>query len=119
MRTVKTVSQCDAVGSRLRFWNESGTNRARIADSVLPGFVHRNISRGSVIRGTRSSLNGLDKPRKQREFLNRSENAESNQKRARVNRIPLLPIARHSGAMRSIEPGISRFRVWCLRTIPE
>jgi hypothetical protein len=26
---------------------------------------------------------------------------------------------RHSGAMRSIEPGISRFRVWCLRTIPE
>src|SRR6266404_9516863 len=26
---------------------------------------------------------------------------------------------RHSGAMRSIEPGISRFRVWCQRTIPE
>ena len=26
---------------------------------------------------------------------------------------------RHSGAMRSIEPGISRFRVWCWRTIPE
>ena len=26
---------------------------------------------------------------------------------------------RHSGAMRSIEPGISRFRVWSLRTIPE
>jgi hypothetical protein len=26
---------------------------------------------------------------------------------------------RHSGAMQSIEPGISRFRVWCWRTIPE
>jgi hypothetical protein len=26
---------------------------------------------------------------------------------------------RHSGAMRSIEPGISRFRGWRLRTIPE
>jgi hypothetical protein len=25
----------------------------------------------------------------------------------------------HSGAMQRIEPGISRFRVWCLRTIPE
>jgi hypothetical protein len=35
---------------------------------------------------------------------------------------PLLGSAqrdRHSGAMRSIEPGIPRFRVWCLRTIPE
>ena len=100
MRTVKTVSQCDAAGSRLRFWNESGTNRARIADSVLPGFVHRNISRGPIICGTRSSLDGLDKPRKQREFLNRNENAESNQKRARVNRIRLLLIARHSGMVR-------------------
>jgi hypothetical protein len=26
---------------------------------------------------------------------------------------------RHCGAMRSIEPGISRFRAWCKRTIPE
>jgi hypothetical protein len=26
---------------------------------------------------------------------------------------------RHSGAMRSIEPGISRFQVWSCRTIPE
>jgi hypothetical protein len=26
---------------------------------------------------------------------------------------------RHSGAMRSIEPGMTRFRVWCWRTIPE
>jgi hypothetical protein len=25
----------------------------------------------------------------------------------------------HSGAMQGIEPGISRFRVWCWRTIPE
>jgi hypothetical protein len=25
----------------------------------------------------------------------------------------------HSGAMQSIEPGISRFRIWCSRTIPE
>jgi hypothetical protein len=26
----------------------------------------------------------------------------------------MLPLSfRHSGAMRSIEPGISRFRVWC------
>src|ERR1700736_686166 len=25
----------------------------------------------------------------------------------------------HSGAMQRIEPGISRFRVWCWRTIPE
>jgi N-ethylmaleimide reductase len=28
-------------------------------------------------------------------------------------------ISRHSGAMRSIEPGISRFRVWSWQTIPE
>jgi hypothetical protein len=28
-------------------------------------------------------------------------------------------LRRHSGAMRSIEPGSSRFRVWCVRTIPE
>jgi hypothetical protein len=26
---------------------------------------------------------------------------------------------RHSGAMRSIEPGISRFRVWCCAPSPE
>jgi hypothetical protein len=87
-RQVKTVSQCDAQGSRL----SSGTSPERIAPEsltpVLSGFVHRNISRGPIIRGTRSSLDGLDKPGKQSEILNRTENAESNQKRARVNRIP-------------------------------
>jgi hypothetical protein len=28
----------------LKLWNESRTNRARIADSLLVGFVHGNIS---------------------------------------------------------------------------
>jgi hypothetical protein len=28
-----SVSQCDVSGSRLKLWNESGTNRARIGDS--------------------------------------------------------------------------------------
>jgi hypothetical protein len=28
-------------------------------------------------------------------------------------------VGRHSGAARSVEPGISRFRVWSFRTIPE
>jgi hypothetical protein len=31
---LRDVSQCDALQSRLKFWNESGTNRARIADSL-------------------------------------------------------------------------------------
>src|ERR1700736_4402458 len=30
---LRTVSQCDASRSRIKFWNESGTNRARIGDS--------------------------------------------------------------------------------------
>jgi hypothetical protein len=66
--------------------------------------------------GTRSSLDDNNKGPNGGEFLKMRERAESNQKREKVNRDSG---ARHSGAMRSIEPGISRFRVWCLRTIPE
>src|ERR1700738_4502299 len=32
-RGSETVPQCDALRPRIRFWNESGTNRARIGDS--------------------------------------------------------------------------------------
>ena len=47
--------------SRLRLWNESGTNRARISDSIFPGCVHRNIWSQIRFEITRSRLNSFNK----------------------------------------------------------
>jgi hypothetical protein len=110
MRESKTVPQCDALQSRIRFWNESGTNRARIGDSVrMPLRSPQHLGLGPF-RGTRSSFPAIDKPAKMPQILNAKENTESNQKRARVNRDS--PCSSFRGAHRR-EPGISRFRVRC------
>src|SRR3981189_2769064 len=85
-RFLGTVSQCDALRSRLKFWNESGTNRARIADSV-PMLIRSPQHLGpKPHRGTRSSLAPCDKEGKNGRILKANENTESNQKRARVKR---------------------------------
>src|SRR4051812_43645579 len=42
--------------SQLKFWNESGTNRARIGDSHFCGGVHRNIWIPYALSITRSRL---------------------------------------------------------------
>jgi hypothetical protein len=42
--------------SQLKFWNESGTNRARIDDSHFCGVVHRNIWIPYALSITRSRL---------------------------------------------------------------
>ena len=85
-----SVSQCDAQGSlewsRLKFRNEFGTNRARIADS--PALLIRSPQHlaWNTHRGTRSSLAALDKRRFGGEFLKIESHPELNQNRARVNR---------------------------------
>ena len=96
-RGSKTVPQCDALRSRLKFWNESGTNRARIGDSLrmpLRSPQHLGLD---LDRGTRSSFLPIDKPAQSGRILKAKENTESNQKRARVNRdsgasFSLLPL---------------------------
>jgi hypothetical protein len=105
--------------SRLKLWNESGTNRARIADSVLSGFVHRNISRSRRFRPTRSCLEAIGKRRSGAFFLNSSEASESNQNRARVKAFAItapcggprsfVSVARNRlpaiGVMAGLDPG--------------
>src|SRR5215216_2964520 len=72
----------------LKLWNESRTNRARIADSRrLPFRSPQHLAWGWPA-GTRSSLARSNKPGFEGEFLKVADDVESNQKRARVNRIP-------------------------------
>src|SRR5664280_3250928 len=97
--------------SRLKLWNESGTNRARIGDSYplrLRSPQHLALTPHC---GTRSSLARIDKRRFGGEILKSEENAESNQKRARVNRDSATSVI--PGWCVSTRPGISRFRVRC------
>src|SRR5450759_3655293 len=79
-------------GRTFKFWNESGTNRARIGDSrELRLRSPQHLA--SCARGdTRSGLAGWTTQRFFVESFTREENAESNQKRARVNRIPNLQL---------------------------
>src|SRR6266852_1663729 len=60
---LRGVSQCDASRSRLKLWNESGTNHARIADSDQLRFRSPQHLALTPHRGTRSSLARLDKLR--------------------------------------------------------
>jgi hypothetical protein len=85
---LRSVSQCDASRSRLKLWNESGTNHARIADSDQLRFRSPQHLALTPHRGTRSSLARLDKLRFGGEILKAFENVESNQKSVGVNRIP-------------------------------
>src|SRR3981081_4038011 len=82
---LETVSQCAALRWRLKFWNESGTNRARIADSV-PMLIRSPQHLGlTPHRGTRSSSARYDKAGNYGRILKANENTESNKKRARDN----------------------------------
>src|SRR5260370_13300137 len=72
------------VWSRFKLWNESGTNRARIADScwlLIRSPQHLALR---PICATRSSLARLDKRRFGGEFGKRHWPHEANQKRGRV-----------------------------------
>src|SRR5260370_22383340 len=66
----------------------SGTSPERIAPESVThshsGFVHRNISRGALMCGTRSSLARSHKSRFEGENLKARATAESNQKPERV-----------------------------------
>src|ERR1700704_2946014 len=66
----------------------SGTSPERNAPEsvtrMLSGFVHRNISRGQLICGTRSSLARIDKRRYGDEIVKLGVPRESNQKSKRV-----------------------------------
>jgi hypothetical protein len=76
--------------SRLKLWNESRTNRARIGDSLslpLRSPQHLAWNSGS---GTRSSPGTSHKRRFFVEFLKAADKPESNQKWVRVNRIPMV-----------------------------
>jgi hypothetical protein len=69
-----------------KLWNGCGTNRARIGDSLqLLLRSPQHLALALCLR-TRSSLRGSDKRRFRVEFLKFCEDAESNQKRGRVNR---------------------------------
>src|SRR5665213_1048910 len=73
-------------GSRLKLWNESGTNRARIGDSYALRLRSPQHLAWNAENSTRSSLTARNKPRFDRPNVKRGRSAESNQKRARVNR---------------------------------
>jgi hypothetical protein len=68
------------VRPRLKFWNESGTNRARIADSSALRLRSPQHLALTPDGGTRSSLAQRDKGRIGVEFLKFETGAESNQK---------------------------------------
>jgi hypothetical protein len=80
--------------SRFKFRNESGTNRARIADSPSLRLRSPQHLAPTPHRDTRSSLTKLDKAPFDDEFIKNGDSSESNQKRGRVNWIRHL---RHPG----------------------
>jgi hypothetical protein len=69
-----------AMRSRLKLWNDSGTKRARIADSPRDPLRSPQHLALTASGDTRSSLQGLDKRSCQGGILKKRENAESNQK---------------------------------------
>src|SRR5215211_1391477 len=75
-------------GPRFKLWNESRTNRARIADSCRLPFRSPQHLAWDWPAGTRSSLARSNKPGFEGEFLKVADDVESNQKWARVNGIP-------------------------------
>jgi hypothetical protein len=83
--------------SRLKLWNESGTNRARIGDSCPLRLRSPQYLALAPHTGTRSSLARVDKRGHGGEILKMCAPAESNQKAERVNWIHGL---RHFGVMR-------------------
>jgi hypothetical protein len=88
--------------SRLKLWNESGTNRARIADSTPLRLRSPQYLALAPHIGTRSSLARVDKGGHGNEILKMCGPAESNQKAQRVNWIHGL---RHSGRHEALEFG--------------
>jgi hypothetical protein len=75
--------------SRLKLWNDSGTKRARIADSPRDPIRSPQHLALTPTGNTRSSLQGLHKVRFSGGILKNRENAESNQKWSRVKAIQL------------------------------
>jgi hypothetical protein len=73
------------VRSRLKFWNESGTNRARIGDSYPLRLRSPQYLALVPHTGTRSSLTRVDKRRHGGEILKMCAPEESNQNAERVN----------------------------------
>jgi hypothetical protein len=73
--------------SRLKLWNESGTNRARIGDSYPLRLRSPQYLALTPHIGTRSSLARVDKRGHDGEILKMCATGESNQKPERVNRI--------------------------------
>jgi hypothetical protein len=97
------------VRSRLKLWNESGTNRARIGDSRALRLRSPQHLALAHYGGTRSSLTRLDKRRFVGEILKRGATSESNQKAQGVNRIHGLTMWL-SLVMPGLVPGIHVFR---------
>jgi hypothetical protein len=74
------VTFCDALRSNFKFWNESGTNRVRIADSSALRLRSPQHLALTPDGGTRSSLAKRDKGGVFVEFLKFAATSESNQK---------------------------------------
>jgi len=74
------VTFYDALRPNFKFWNESGTNRARIADSSALRLRSPQHLALTPDGGTRSSLAQRDKGRIFVEFLKFETRSESNQK---------------------------------------
>src|SRR6204780_3908285 len=86
------------IRSRLKLWNESGTNRARIGDSCplrLRSPQHLALAPHT---GPRSSLARLDQRRHGDEILKMCAARESNQNTERVNWIRITASWRHAAA---------------------
>src|ERR1700733_10086673 len=91
--------------SRLKLWNESGTNRARIGDSTPLRLRSPQYLALAPHTGTRSSLARLDKRRHGDEILKMCAARESNQNTERVNWIRITASWRHAGASPGRGPG--------------
>src|SRR3981189_458296 len=71
-------------GRGLSYGTSPERNAPESVTRMLSGFVHRNISRGQLICGTRSSLARIDKRRYGGEIVKLGVPRESNQKSKRV-----------------------------------
>ena len=99
--------------SRLKVWNESGTNRARIGDSS-PCLLRspQHIAQIAIF-GTRSSLTRADKRWFGGEILKRFGWSESNQKRGRVKeRVEARGALSHPLPLWGSEASEARSRGW-------
>ena len=107
-------------GRGLKLWNESGTNRARIGDSPPMRLRSPQYLAWTLYGGTRSSFGWSDKRRNRDDFLKVGDAAESNQKRARVNRIhvcSLAPLAGRGSGGGGVFPS-SDSKFWLAETPP-